>query len=147
MTDMIKWMFYWRIASASAALPLGRFTALGLPPVNVADYRPFTQEIPRSTGGVARQGHKNISLLWYEMTYNQLKTLTKIVDASVTGGVVYATIDRSFGVKLANDFIDISGVPHPLTFSPIADSWGAVVQNVNLIVTNITITADPSSVI
>lgn len=142
-----KYPLYWRIASNSALLAQSHFFTLGLPEVSMADYKPFTQELPRSTGAISRQGYKNITLLWDDMDFVQLKTLTRIVEAAVTAGIVYATIPRDFGLRLTNDFIDISGVPHPLTFSQVSNSRGIVYQNVTLVVTNIIITADPSSVL
>jgi hypothetical protein len=145
--DNSVWTLYWRISSTSALLSKRHFFALGLPPVSLSDYKTFTQELPRSTGAISRQGYKNITLLWDELDFVQLKTLNGIVEASVTSGTIYATIDRAFGTKLANDFIDISGVPHSLTFSQMSNSRGVVYQNVTLVITNITITADPSSVL
>jgi hypothetical protein len=142
-----RYPFYWRISDTAALLAQRHFFALGLPVISMMDYKDYTQELPRSTGAISRQGYKNCTLLWDSMDFVQLKTLNKIVTASVTSGIIYATIDRSFGVKLLNDFIDISGVCHPLTFSPMTDSRGVIFQNVQLIITNITITADPSSVL
>lgn len=147
MNDNTKWITYWRIAATSGALPMGRFFALGLPPPNTPLYRPFTATLPQTKGGMSRQGYNNIAILWNDMDFEQLRTLRKIVEAGITGGVIYATIDRNYGDKLLNDFIDISGMPQPLTFTPIENTRGVMVQNINLVITNITITADPSTVL
>lgn len=144
--DNCRWFSFWRI-SATATLTNQHFFTLGLPEPDLVDYKGYTQEAPRSTGGVTRHGYKNISLLWNTMDYVQLLTLNNIVNAAVTAGTVYATIDRSFGIKLANDFIDVSGVPHYLTFTPIENSRGIQYSNVTLFVTNITVINDPSDLI
>lgn len=147
MNDNQKWITYWRIAASSAALPLGRFFALGLPPPNLPVYKPFTATLPQSKGGLSRQGYLNINILWNEMDFVQLRTLRRIVEAGITGGALYLTFDRNYGDKLLNDFVDGYGMPQPLTFAPVENGRGVMVQNVNLIVTDITITASPSTVI
>lgn len=144
--DNGKWVLYWRI-SATATLTNQNFFALGLPPPNTPPYQNYSEKLPQSQGGQARQGYKYVTLLWDSLDYLQFRTLTRIVEAAITAGTIYATIDRADGTKLVNDFIDISGKPFPLEHTIIANARGVVHQNVTLVINNITITADPSTVI
>lgn len=144
--DNSEWLKYWRI-SATSTLTNQNFFALGLPLVNTPNYRPYTQKLPRSQGELARQGYKNITLLWDELNFTQFKTLTDIVNAAITAGSLYATIDKADGTGLANSFIDIHGIPQPVDWQPVSNGRGVIYQNVTLVVTNITIDNDPSTVL
>lgn len=141
-----RWLLYWRISSTST-LTNQNFFALGLPPPNTPDYKDFAQKLPRSQGGLSRQGYKNITLLWDAMTFEQFKTLTRIVDAAITAGSIYATIDKADGTGLANSFIDVHGVAQPIDHTPVSNGRGVVYQNVTLTITAIVVDNDPSTVL
>jgi len=143
--DNARWLLYWRIASSSAGLARGNFFALGLPPPNTTNYRSYTERVPQSQGGIARQGYINISILWDVLDFEQLKTLNRIVEAAITAGIGYASVARDDGSKLLNDFVDVSGIFQPLDYQPVSNGRGTVYQSVTLIMTNLTITANPSS--
>lgn len=143
--DNPKWLLYWRIASTSGGLNHGHFFALGLPPPNTTNYRSYTERVPQSQGGIARQGYINISILWDVLDFEQLKTLNRVVEASITGGIIYASIARDDGSKLLNDFVDCTGVAQPLDYQPVSNGRGTVYQSVTLVITNITITSNPST--
>lgn len=144
--DNPNWVKYWRI-SATSTLTNQNFFALGLPPVNTPNYVDYSEKLPQSQGGQTRQGYKNITLLWDLMTFEQFRILNSIVEAAIAAGTIYATIDRADGTKLVNDFIDISGKPFPLDHTIIANARGVVHQNVTLTINNITIVADPSTIL
>jgi hypothetical protein len=142
--DNGKWILFWRL-SATSTLTRQNLFALGLPPVNLGDYRTYTELVSQSQGGQARQGYINVSLLWNELTAPQLKTLTGIVEAAITAGTIYGTIDKADGTGFINSFINISGIPLPLEFQPVSDARGVVFQNVTLKINNVTVTADPAT--
>lgn len=142
--DNSKWILYWRIAVSEAGLPGGTFFALGLPPPDLPDFKPYTQLVPQSQGGQSEQGYQNITILWDSMDYQQIQTLQRVIDA-VTNSTIWATVDRAHGFGL-NDFIDVSGIVRPLLFDPISKGRGVMFSNVRLTITNITIENDPSNV-
>ena len=143
--DNGKWVLYWRL-SATSTLARKNLYAQGLPPVNLGDYRTYSELVPQSQGGQARQGYINTRLLWDELDFLQFKTLTGIVDAAITAGAIYATVPKDDGTGLLNAFIDIHGIPIPLEHQPVSDARGVVYQNVTLTINNITVDTDPSTV-
>lgn len=145
---MSKWLTYWRISSTSAGLARGNFFARGLPPPQTPIFKDYSELVPQSQGGLAKQGYSRADILWSELDYEQGRTLRRIVDAAIAaGGTIYASVDRADGSKLANDFIDISGIVHPLILEPASRSQGLVYQNVTLTINAVQIDADPSTVI
>lgn len=140
------WLLYWRIATTQGGLTKGNFFVRGLPPPDLPDFSPYAQLVPQSQGGLSEQGYQNITILWNQMTYLQVKVLSDLIDAA-TNSILYATIDRAHGIKLLNDFVDLSGVVQPLQFDYVSQSRGTVFANVRLTITNITILANPSSVV
>lgn len=144
--DNPKWLLYWRL-SANSTLARKHFFALGLPPVNTPDYKSYSERLPQGQGGQTRQGYKNVALLWDSLDHIQMRTLTRIVEAAILAGSIYATIDKADGTGLANSFIDCHGQPFPLEYTPISNARGVVYQNVTLRINNITVDADPSALV
>lgn len=142
---MNKWLVYWRIANSLAGLTRGNLYARGLPPPQTPVYKTYAALIPQSQGGQTRQGYINATLLWDRLDFLQAKTLNGIVEAGITAGSLWLTVDKGNGTGLANAFIDISGIPHPLVLEPTSQSQGQIFENVQLFVTNITVLADPST--
>ena len=145
-TDNSSWILYWRLAPTSGTLAAGYLIALGLPPPDLADYRTYTQKFPQGQGGLNRQGYKHISILWNQMDFSQLTNLTILVDAAITNGSIYATIPKDDGSGL-NAFIDIHGQAGPVEYTPISQGRGVMASNVNLVINNITVDNDPSTII
>lgn len=145
--DNPKWILYWRLSATSGGLNHGHLFARKLPPPNTVDYKAYSEIVPQSQGGQARQGYDNLSLLWDFLDFSQLKALSDIVEAGLTAGIIYITFDRADGTKLLNDFVDGNGVPWPLEFQPVSNGRGVGVQNVKLTVNNLSVTGDPSTVI
>lgn len=143
--DNPRWIFYWRLSNNSVLLHQNLFV-LGLPPINTANYKTYSELVPQSQGGMARQGYIFVTLLWNELTAAQFRTLTRIVEASITVSTIYGTIDKADGTGLINSFIDISGVPLPLTWEPVTNGRGILYANVELKINNVVVTADPSTV-
>jgi hypothetical protein len=141
-----RWLLYWRIATTQGGLTKGNFFARGLPPPDLPDFSPYTQLVPQSQGGLSEQGYQNITLLWNQMTYLQIKVLNDLIDGA-TNSILYATIDRAHGQKLLNDFVDCQCIVQPLQFDYISQSRGTVFSNVRLVLTNIVILVDPSPVV
>lgn len=144
--DNGRWQLLWRL-SANSTLTNKHLFALKIPAPNTPDYKSFSQILPQSQGGQARQGYINIRMLWDFLDYLQLRTLDRIVEAAITAGSIYATVDKADGTGLINSFIDIHGIPLPLEFQQIANARGVVYQNVTLTINNITVDADPSAII
>lgn len=143
-----KWILYWRLATTSGGLARGNFFARKLPPPNTVQYKAYSELLPQGQGGQTRQGYTILELLWDFLDYVQLRALTEIIEASIAaGGTIYVTFDRNDGTKLLNDFVDGNGQVFPLEFQAVSNGRGVGVMNVKLTVNNITITADPSSVI
>jgi hypothetical protein len=143
----MSWLTYWRIATSSAGLTIGSFFARGLPPPSTPSYRGYTNKVPRSQGGLARQGYKNVTLLWSEMDGLQLNTLTGLVEAGIIAGALYLTVDRGDGSGIKNDFIDVHGQPQPVEYEMIPQAQGVVFGNVSLTIQNVVVDADPSAVL
>lgn len=142
-----KWLFYWRIATTSGGLTTGHFFARKLPPPSLPVYLDYSVKAPQSQGGLTRQGYSNVRILWNEMDGLQLKALKTLVEAGITAGSLYLTVDRADGSGIANDFIDVHGLPQPLEYQPVQDARGMVFSNVVLLVNNLTIDNDPSTVL
>ncbi len=143
--DNPKWLLYWRL-SATSTLTRRNLFALGLPPVNLGDYKTYSELVPQSQGGQARQGYINTRMLWDEMDFLQLKILNGIVEAAITAGSIYATVPKDNGTGLVNAFIDLHGTPLPLTWEPVSNGRGVVYSNIELTINNITVDSDPSTV-
>ena len=139
------WIVKWRIATTALLLPHGAFFALGLPPVNTPDYRTYTQLLPQSQGGQARQGYIFIKLLWDSMDFEQFRTITRITEAAILNNVIYATVDKANGTGLLNSFINLHGVPVPLEYAQVSNGRGVMFQNVLLKINAVVIDADPAT--
>ena len=142
--DNGKWLLYWRLSATSTLTRKNLFT-LGLPPVNLGDYKTYSVLVPQSQGGQTRQGYINAKLLWDEMDFLQLKTLTGIVEAAITAGAIYATLPKDDGTGLINAFINVHGIPIPLEYQPVSNGRGVVYQNVVLAINAIVVDADPAT--
>lgn len=81
------------------------------------------------------------------MDFTQFRALYRIWEAAITAGTVYATVDKADGTGSLNSFIDVSGVPVPLSWQVVSDARGVVYGSVTATINNITVTADPSSVV
>lgn len=143
--DNPKWILYWRL-SATSTLARKNLYAMGLPPVNTPDYKTYSEIVPQSQGGQARQGYINSRILWDELDFLQFRTLTRIVEAAITAGAIYATVPKDDGTGLLNTFIDVHGVPLPLTWQVVSNARGVIYQSVTLVINAITVDADPSTV-
>jgi hypothetical protein len=144
--DNGRWILYWRL-SATSTLARKNLYALGLPPVNLGDYKTYSELVPQSQGGQTRQGYINARLLWDELDFLQFKTLTGIVEAAITAGVIYATVPKDNGTGLLDAFIDIHGIAIPLEYQPVSNARGVVYQNVVLAINAVVVDADPSTVV
>lgn len=141
--DNSQWLKYWRISTTLAGLSSGFFIGLKLPPPDLPDFKPYSQLVPQSQGGLAEQGYISETVFWDFMDYSQLTTLTRIVEAA-TNSTLWMTIDRAHGYGL-NHFIDVSGIIQPLTFEPVSKGRGVIYANVSLTLNNITIINDPAN--
>lgn len=142
--DNGRWLTLWRLSATSTLIRKNLF-AYGLPPVNTSDYKTYSQLVPQSQGGQSRQGYINIPLLWDQMDWVQLRTLTRIVEAAITAGTIYATVPKDNGTGLLNAFVDISGIPNPVTYQAVSNGRGVLYANVTLLINNITVTSDPAT--
>lgn len=143
----MSYITYWRISSTSGGLATGHLYAVGIPPPDVPRYQAFTNRVPQSKGGQGRQGFINFRALWNQLTSEQFYTLNAIVEAAITAGTVYLTVDKNDGNGIKDAFIDVSGVVHPLSYEPVQRSQGLVYQNVELFANNLTVDSDPSTVL
>lgn len=143
---MSRWGLYWRISSTSAGLATGHLFARHIPPPTTSRYRTFTIKNPQSKGGVTRQGYTNITLLWNELDGLQFKALNDIVEAALTAGSCYLTCDKANGTGIVDAFVDVHGAAQPLNFEEVPRVEGRVFQAVELIVNDLTVDSDPSTV-
>lgn len=137
----------WRLHPNSAQLARAYLFAMGIPSPDLPVYRDYSDKFAQSQGGLTRQGYKNVTLLWDDLSVIQFKTLTDLVEAGITAGVIFATIQRNDGTGLQDDWIDISGLPQPLDYQVLPRGEGIMYSNVSLTINAITITSDPSSII
>lgn len=136
----------WRIATAQNKLNRGYFKFLGLPMPYEPTFKDYADQKLTSDGGMRRTGFANLTMPWRTMTLVHLALLNSYIDAAIAGsGLIYLTIDRNDGRSAGPDWVDVSGRPHYLTYSPVNGSDGQVVQSVVWFINDIQILADPAS--
>lgn len=137
--DNSKWLLYWRISTTST-LTRRNFFAVGLPIPQTPIYKNYSTLLPQGQGGQTRQGYKNVSILWAEMTRLQGFILKGLIETVLTAGTpLYMSVDFNDGTYLENAFYDVSGTPAPVVLEPTANSRGVIYQNVTLTLNNVTV--------
>lgn len=131
---------------------LAHFVARGLPPADLATFQEYTSRRPQSTGGQARQGYANMSVLWDSLTALQAYTLRKLIDdAETTGGsgngTLWLTVPQSDASSPGQGWVDVSGIAIMPDWEPVQDSHGTLYENVVLRLNNVTVENDPSTVL
>lgn len=121
---------------------------IGIPRPVEPTYQDYTNLVPAGLGGNRATGYKQVTLTWSTLTgkaLNQLKTPVDLVRA--TDDQIYLTIQRGDGTTYGDDWIDVRGTPHEITYQKVGgDAIGFAFRNVVLFVNNLTIVNDPSEV-
>ena len=134
----------WRIALTQAGLLKGYFRDLQLPRPTEYTYLDYSEIIPQSQGGVAKQGNIVLTLGWDRLSRYQIYLLESY-RANTTGGVIYLTIDKANMESPGFDWIDCSGYIGIIQFANMPGARGNVKTGVQLVVNNITVLVDPST--
>jgi hypothetical protein len=136
-----------RLATSQANLAKGYIIYnWRIPEPSLPQYPLQSQTVDLSSGGQARRGFSQVSILWNRLLQTQARTLFKLV-ADVGNGQLFATIDKAWsGGSGLDGWIDVSGYPSVQVLSPVPNSQAGVFDNVVLTLTNITIINDPASV-
>jgi hypothetical protein len=136
----------WRIGTAIASM--WYMSQIGIPRPLEPVYMDYTNLVPQGLGSNRTSGYKHVTLQWSTLTgkaLNQLKTPVDLV--RTTGDEIYLTIQRADGTTYADDWIDVRGLPHEITYQKVGgDAIGAAYRNVVLFVNNLYIVNDPSEV-
>ena len=138
----------YRLSTSEAGLEQGFLYALGVfSPTNT--YRAYSTKIGKSTGGETRQGYKNDTWQWINLTPTQLHHVIDIVETALTGGgIIYATLPRANGENGGLDWVDVSAqVSYPDITPMQGGANGYMLQSVTLRLNNIAIINDPSTVV
>jgi len=143
---LYRWERLFRISSNST-LTNKHFFTWELPPVADCLYRDFSERVPQALGAETRQGYKNVTLFWEQMTYLQGFTLRTILEEVTAGNELYLTIPRANGEGGYYDFIDVSGYYTMPDWDFPPRARGLIYQGVELKVNNLTIVNDPSDVL
>ena len=134
----------WRIALTQAGLLKGYFRDLGIPRPTEYTYLDYSEIVPQSQWGQAKQGNINLTMVWDRL--NRYQTyLLESYRANATNGLIYLTLDKANGDSPGFDFIDVSGQIGILQFANMPGSRGNVKTGTQLFVNTITVLADPAS--
>lgn len=136
-----------RLAITEANLTKGYVTfSWGLPKPDLPVYNDSSTRVATADGGLSLRGWPSVILTWNRLSPRQARTVRKLVeDALDGGGLLYATIDRSWaGVGAQGDWIDVSGVPQLPQITPAGNTSGLAKDNVTLVINDLTIVNDPA---
>ena len=134
----------WRIALTQAGLLKGYFRDLGIPRPGESTYLDYSEIVPQSQGGVAKQGNLNITLVWDRLNRYQLYTL-EYYRANATGGLIYLTIDKANGDSPGFDWIDVSGQTGIIQFANMPGGRGNIKTGTQWVINAITVLVDPAT--
>lgn len=138
---------FYRIALTQAGLESGaNFFVRGLPRPDLPTFADFTERVPQSQGGEARQGYINGSLLWLRLDSGAAGVLRGLIEQAEAGaGLLYLTVPRTDAKAIGPSWIDVSGIPIMPNWEGLQGS-PFVYENVVLRLNNVTVLATPSTV-
>ena len=116
----------WRMASAEAALDRRTFMTIGLPPPNVVVFQEYGEKDTDSEGGQLVRGKCQVQMAWENMTPRQAATLRAEIEAGVTAGYLWLTVDRASGHAPGPDWVDIKGKPYLPDWATVAKTYNQV---------------------
>lgn len=140
----------YRIGTTEALL--AHFVARRIPPPDLVTFQEYTTRRAQSTGGQARQGYANCSVLWGSLTALQARALKKLIEtAEASGGsgngTLWLTIPQSDASHAGQGWVDVSGTAIMPDWEPAQDGHGQLYENVVLRLNNVTVENDPSTVL
>jgi hypothetical protein len=133
----------WRI-SLTSTLSKGYFKDIGILRPTEWMYQDYSEVLPQSQGGQAKQGYINIILIWARLNRFGLYLL-ETYRAGAGTGLLYLTIDRANGEGSGVDWIDISCYPGVIQYANQPGVKGDVKTGTQWRLNNITILNDPAS--
>lgn len=138
--------YKWRIGLTEPTMLY--FVQIDIPRPDEPNYQDYTNLVPQGLGGNKATGYQFVNLAWSTLTSKAINQLRKYVDVARTDqSEIYLTIQRADGTTWGNDWIDVRGIPHEITYQKVGgDAIGHAFRNVVLFVNNLTIVNDPSSV-
>lgn len=137
-----------RLAITEAGLEKGSMLyAWRLPIPTLSLYNDHSTKIPLSDGGQALRGFASVSLTWDRLTWDQARTVRKLVEDAIDGGgLLYASVNRGWNRSGgADDWIDVSGKPHIPDGTAAGNTQGRVSDGVSLLLNALSVVNDPSS--
>ena len=144
---MANAMLSYRISNTEAGLAKGAFFVRSIPPPSMDTYQPFSSIVPRSGGGDAAHGYSKLTIVWRTMSLNQYNRLKVLVNTT-RPGLVYVTFAIRDGSQPQGIFVDASGKAQFMqqsSASPMNLVGSPAVENVTLVINNITILNNPSN--
>ena len=105
-----------RLSLTEVGLVTGYLWVRNIAVPNNIQYTGFAELISQADGGQSRQGFKNCELNWINSDSKTLYYVRRFVDNALTGNrILYATIPLNDGQALSRRWIDISGIPLPIS--------------------------------
>ena len=115
-----------------------------LPKPDLSIYQDHTTKTSLGDGGQALRGRKSVTLAWNQLTDVQFQRLYTAFTAAA--GTIWLTIDKGWGETSAlTGWIDVSGIPHRPTGTPVQQAGGVVVEDVRFHIANVTVQVDPAA--
>lgn len=143
---------FYRIATTQAGLEKGaNFFVRGISEPDLVTFSDHSERKPQSTGGEARQGYTQVSILWNELTAVGARAIKELIEsAEVTPGqgqgTLWLTIPRTDAPVTGVSWVDLSGTVIMPQWEPRQRARGLVYENVVLRLNNCTVAATPSTV-
>jgi len=137
-----------RIALTDPGLATGYLHLYGLALPTTINYQGFSGEFSRGAGAKVLHGYKNCTLTWVDVDAKTVYRIKKFADDALASGtgLLYLTVPYNDGSVVGRTYIDISGVPHPITTQEAGNisGLGLAYDNLQLFINNITIINNPA---
>ncbi len=137
----------WRMAASLGTLPTNFLSSHRLPKPTAIAYRSWTEQFDVGEGATAEHGYINVQIVWGVLERAQLATLKDIIAAAGVNRL-YMTIDKNYGDRGVEEWIDVSGYPRmspPSPSVPVDRSTYSVFDSFTLTLNNVTVINDPAT--
>lgn len=140
----------WRIGTSLESLDTNWFVSYRLPPPTNVSYQDYSQKNPVSEGAVAAHGYIKAQLTWdaNRLTRDSMATLRRFV-AAAGRNRLYMTIDKVYGDRGGEEWVDISGFPDetpPSPSVPVDRSTSVAFGTYTITLNNIEVLNDPADI-
>jgi hypothetical protein len=142
-----------RMATALADLAQGaNFFVLGIREPTLAYFVDHVVRYSQSRGGQARQGYNQATLFWDELNPAEAAVIKAKIEAAEAltepgNGTLYVTLPKNDASSHSPGWVDVSGVAVMPQWVPEQNSKGWIFSNVTLLLNNVTVETEPSSLV